>query len=138
MCAVAVGSESGVDVEGGRSAGNDVEDTGGGNCACDLRDDVGEKFRRRETLAHDQAQAHGGIQVAAGDVSDGEGHGEDGEAESEGDAGESDAEGGKSGGEDGGAASAEDEPESSEEFRERAFGKRHGFLLGMAARRVAQ
>ena len=45
---------------------------------------VGSQFQIGEALAYDEADGDGGVDVAAGDVADGEGHGEEREAKGEG------------------------------------------------------
>lgn len=73
-----------------------------------------------EALAHGQTERDGGVEVAAGDVTDGVGHREDGQTESERDADEADAQTAVLavdevlGREDRGATATEDEPEGAE------------------------
>jgi hypothetical protein len=50
---------------------------------------LGDQVGSREALAHNQSEADGWVEVAAGDVSDGINHGDDGEAECKGNSGES-------------------------------------------------
>ena len=96
-----------MDVEAGNSAGDRVEHAPRGDRSYELGDYVGQQFRGREAFAHHQPQADRGIQMAAGDVANGEGHGQNGEPEGESDAGVADADVGDAGGQNGGAASAE-------------------------------
>lgn len=96
-----------MDIEAGLSAGDHEENIRRCDRTQNLRDDVGNKLGGREAFAYNQPQADSGVQVAAGDVSDGEGHGEDGETEGQRHAGESYAERGESCGQDRRAASAE-------------------------------
>jgi hypothetical protein len=60
-------------------------------------------------------------------VSDGECHGEDSQAECKGHTEEADSDRWKTRGQDSGAASTKDQPEGSEEFRERTFSDTQGF-----------
>ena len=91
MQVVSIRGEAGVDIEAIFAARDDKENARGRNRARDLRDHVGNQIGSREALAYDQAKADGGIQMSAGNVSDGERHREDSEAEGQGHARESDA-----------------------------------------------
>src|SRR5215467_545196 len=125
MRSVTVGSEAAMDIEGGRSAGNNVEHPGRSNGAQHLSDYIRQQIRGREALARDQSDGYRGIEMGARDMSDGESHGEDGESERQGYACESNAKGGECRGQDRGPASAEDQPECSKEFRRCAFTDGH-------------
>ena len=125
MVAEAVCSES-AEGEIWPAAGDYVEDSGGDNGSCYLGDDVGAKFGGWKALADYKAYGDGWVEVAAGDVADGEGHSEDCESEGEGNTDKGDPEmrcsryGGpwrlKGGGEDGASATTEDKPEGPEEL----------------------
>src|SRR5215831_14730657 len=114
-----------MDIEGGRSAGNNVERSGRCNGAQHLRDYIGQQIRCREALARDQSESDRRIEMGARDMSDGKSHGEDGESEGQGYACESNAKRGECRGQDRGPASAEDQPECSKEFRRCAFTDGH-------------
>ena len=125
VIAEAIGGESAED-EVWPAAGDDVEDSRGDDGSCYLGDDVGAKFRGGEALADDEADGDCRVEVAAGDVANGEGHSENCESEGEGNADEGDTEMGssrygrprglKGGGKDGASATTEDKPEGPEEF----------------------
>jgi len=125
VVAEAVCSESTED-EVWPAAGDDVEDSGGNDGSCYLGDDVGAKFRGGEALADDETDGDCGVEVAAGDVANGEGHSENCEPEGEGNADEGNTEMGgswygrpwglKGGGKNGASATTEDKPEGPEEF----------------------
>ncbi len=76
MVAEAVCGESAED-EVWPAAGDDVEDSGGDDGSCYLGDDVGAKFGGWKALADYKAYGDGWVEMAAGDVADGEGHGQD-------------------------------------------------------------
>lgn len=122
---VSVGSESVVHVKTGLSAGYQIQNTRSCDCAQDLSDRIRKQVRNGEPLANHQSRGDGRVQMAARDVSDGEGHGEDGQAESQSDPEETDSDCGKGCSQHGRAASAEYEPEGSEEFRDRTFAETH-------------
>ena len=113
---VAVGGEAAGEGEAGFAACDDVEDAGGCDGPEDLGDDVGGQLGDGEAPGGDQADGDSGVEMAAGDVADGEGHGEDGEAEGEGHTDEADSQVGEGCCEDGAAATAEDKPEGAEEL----------------------
>jgi S1-C subfamily serine protease len=77
--------------EAGFAAGDHVKHARRRDRAYDLRDHVRKQIRNRKALADHETDADGRVQVAAGDVSDGERHGEYGEAEGQCAAGESDS-----------------------------------------------
>jgi hypothetical protein len=77
--------------------------------------DVGGQFGDGEGFGGDEADGDGGVQMAAGDVADGEGHGEDSESEGEGHADVTDTKV-DAGGEDAASATAKDKPEGTEEL----------------------
>src|SRR6266478_2768582 len=90
---------------GGESAGEEVEDSRGADGSEDLGDDVGGKLGDGEAFCGDEADGDCWVEVATGDMADGEGHGEDGESEGKGHAYVADAEVNACG-EDGAAAAA--------------------------------
>jgi hypothetical protein len=110
---VAVGGESAGEGEGGVAAGDQVQNSGGADGSENLGDDVGGQFGDGEAFGGDEADRDGGVEVAAGDVADGEGHGENRESEGKGHADVADAEVNACG-EDSAAATAEDKPEGAE------------------------
>ena len=126
MDAVTVGGEAAIERESLFAAGDSVKRARGEDGAEQLGDNVGRQFAGREALCDDQADRDGGVEMAAGDVADGECHGKHGEAEGECDPGESDAEPRVRGREDSCAAASKDQPESSEQFCDHAFVQRHG------------
>jgi hypothetical protein len=91
MRGVTVGGEVAED-KSGLTPGDDVENLRACGCAEHLRHDVRQQLGERKALARYEADGDGGIEVASGDVADGEGHGEQGEAEGQGDTGKTDAE----------------------------------------------
>ena len=127
--AVAVRGE---DVRGVQPAGlaacDEVEDSGTGDGAENLGDDVGGEVGGGEALPRPEAHRHGRVQVAARDVADGVGHGQHGEPEGQRDADEADAHPGKGGREDRTPASSEHEPERPDELREQLSREWHANL----------
>ena len=124
MRGVTVGGEVAED-KSGLTPGDDVENLRACGCAEHLRHDVRQQLGERKALARYEADGDGGIEVASGDVADGEGHGEQGEAEGQGDTGKTDAKTGVGGGQNSGTASAEDQPCGSQEFGEETFAEIH-------------
>ena len=127
---VAVGGKSVGQVKAGRTAGDDVEHASGRNAAEDLRDDVGRELAGGEASGRPEADGDSRVDVTPGDRTDGVGHGQQGEAEGERHAHEADAGVGEVAGQDRASAPAEDEPEGSEEFRNRWFHMFFGCLVG--------
>ena len=120
VCGVAVGGETAGDPTR-FAAGDSVERTRGEDAAEHLGNDVGRKFFDRESFGDDQADRDRRVDVAPGDVADGESHGEQGESEGQRDPGEADAEPGISSRQYRGAAASEDQPEGAEQFSDGAF-----------------
>ena len=119
---------------------DDDERIGGGDGAEKLRDPVEKSLRGAEAAAHPETDSDGGIEVAAGNVSDGGDHDADGEA-----VGESESEDGdaalsgraevlvgaeRAGGE-------KDDGESAEEFCEQFLGEAVQAVLPGKTRRDA-
>ena len=126
--AVAIGGESAGEREGGVAAGDEVENRGGADGSEELGDDVGGKLGCGEALAGDETDRDGGVEMTAGDVSDGEGHGQERESEGEGDTDVTDTKGNGCC-EDGAAATSEDKPKGAEELGCCTFREWHGDLL---------
>ncbi|MNJ67015.1 hypothetical protein D3C77_631470 [compost metagenome] len=93
MVGVAVRSQPRRQLETCLAAGDEVDHPSSQNGADHLGDHVGQQLFGREAPAHHQPERHGGVEVAAGDMADGEGHGQHGEAEGEGDTEYTDADG---------------------------------------------
>src|SRR6185437_5772583 len=90
-----------------------------------LRDNVGCEFLTRKAAACPQSEAHGGIDVASGDVPYSIRHRQQRESEGQRHAGEADSEMGKAGGQYRAAASAQHQPERPDEFRSSALREAH-------------
>ncbi len=80
MFAEAVGGEAGGDIEARFAAGDDAQDARSADGPGALRHDVGGQILAAEAFADEQPDGDGGVEVTAGDVTDGEGHGENREA----------------------------------------------------------
>jgi len=90
-----------------------------------LRDDIAREVLQRESLADDQTDRYGGVEVAARYMADRERHREDREAECERHADKAYAEGREGRREDRAAAASEDQPECAEKLSCYAFGWVH-------------
>src|ERR1700733_1057965 len=125
VIAVAVRGEAAGERKSGVAAGDDVENSRSANSSKELCTDVGGKLGGGEAFSGNKADGDGGVQMAPGDVADGEGHGQDSQTERKRYANIADAEM-NARGKDGAAATAEDKPESAEEFGCCTFGEMHG------------
>src|SRR6056297_1855912 len=119
-----------------RTGCDGVEEDRGDEPADDLRDPVERHLGPGEAAADREAERHGRVEVAAGDVADRVGHRQDREAEGERDAHEADAQFGKAGGEDGTAATAEYEPEGAEGFGCEFLDHLGLFILSLESRTI--
>src|SRR6185312_1966191 len=122
MIAIAIAGKAGMDIEAGMTAGDHVEHPGARDSAQHLDDDVARQARGRETPARPQADRDSGIEMAAGDMADGEGHGQHRQAEGQRHADKTDTQGRKGGGQHGRTASAQYQPGCSDEFRGKLAG----------------
>src|ERR1700722_2879562 len=110
MQAVAIGGKTTRGIETLFTACDEIEDAGGNGGADDLRDPIGEKIARRETLPGHETKGYGRVEVSARDMADGIGHSQHGKAKGKGDAYEADAKRREGGCQYGAAAAAQDEP----------------------------
>ncbi len=91
------------------------------NGAQHLNGHVSQYIAPGKALGDGQTDSDGRIQVAAGNVSDGERHGHDGEAKGESHTGESDTQLWEPRGQDRGPAASEYQPERAKEFSAQTF-----------------
>src|SRR5215831_6238506 len=123
MVAKPIGGQATFDqVEVGLAAGNKIDDTRSNNRPDYLGDDVREQIRGWKTFPNVQANGDRGVQVTAGNMTNGIGHGQHGETEGQGYSVEPDTKvgGGCDTGEGYGKSctttATEDEPEGTNEF----------------------
>ena len=90
---------------------------GAGDAAEHLGDDVGRQLGAGKRPPTTRPDRYRRVEVAAGDMADGEGHGQHGQAEGQRHAEQADADFGEGGGQHGAAATAEHQPERADEFR---------------------
>lgn len=142
--AVAVGGEAGLagggEVAGGAVGGDEEDDSGSDEPAEDLADDVAGDVLPLGAAGDGEADADGGVEVAAGDVADSVDAGHHGEAEGEGDTEEAHSERvagvGEGGGEHRGADAPGDQEEGAERLRRVARSGR--VLLGVLGALLAR
>ena len=81
MRAITIGREALADIETGSTARNDIKQRGPRYGTDHLDHDIGGDLSGRETAASGEPHGHGGIEVAAGDMTDGIGHRHDAQPE---------------------------------------------------------
>ena len=99
----------------------------GGQCASDLREDIGCEERRGKAASGPQPHRNSGIEMAAGDRTQGIGSRQHGQAECQRHAVQADTHVRKPGRDHGAPATSQDEPERAKEFRGEL--RKHGTLL---------
>ena len=125
MRTVAVRRESGTQIEVGPAASDQVEDDGCENAADHLRTDVGGEFAGWETTSDGEADGDRGVDVSAGNVTDGVGHGQQRQTKHQADAQESDAQIGKGRGQHSASTTSENKPERTDKLCQCSLLKRH-------------
>ena len=92
MIGIAVGRQPCRQLEACLAAGDEVNHRCGNDGTDHLGDDVGQQLFGRKAPTHHQPEGNRRVEMAAGDMADGECHGQDSEAESESDTENADAE----------------------------------------------
>ncbi|MNZ56926.1 hypothetical protein D3C78_748860 [compost metagenome] len=124
MLGIAVGRQPCRQLETGLAAGNEVDHRRTENCPDHLGDDVGQQVLERKPPTHHQPDRHRGVEVASGNMADGESHGQHGQAEGHGHPDQADADGERRG-DHRTAAATQHQPERPDQFSTHAFAQGH-------------